>query len=115
MYKTVVYHGKEILGEVDIYPQHQYKEDEGDDVKNRKVFDEIRISYFSEASDRCPPLAVLHTIASNGVSFKMECKSSDNSQLHHLHSSCIRDNKVYINPETELKNKIKRSWRTWKF
>lgn len=94
MYKTVAYLGKEILGEVEIYPQQQGEGGEGEE-KNKKVFDEIRISYFSEASERCPPLAVLHTITASGICFKMESKSSDNIQLHLLHSSCIRENKVY--------------------
>lgn len=88
MYKTVVYEGKENLGEVEIYPQ------QGEEEKNKKVFDEIRISYYTEASERCPPLAVLHTITSSGICFKMESKSSDNTQLHLLHSSCTRENKV---------------------
>lgn len=96
MYKTLVFQGTEILGEVEIYPHQQSEEGE---EKNKEVFDEIRISYFSEASERCPPLAVLHTITSSGICFKMESKSSDNTQLHLLHSSCIRENKVYINPK----------------
>ncbi|XP_044497086.1 RNA polymerase II C-terminal domain phosphatase-like 1 isoform X2 [Mangifera indica] len=92
MYKTVVYEGKENLGEVEIYPQ------QGEQVKNNKVFDEIRISYYTEASERCPPLAVLHTITSGGICFKMESKSSDNTQLHLLHSSCVRENKTAVMP-----------------
>ncbi|GAY34448.1 hypothetical protein CUMW_011540 [Citrus unshiu] len=95
MYKTVAYLGKEILGEVEIYPQQQGEGGEGEE-KNKKVFDEIRISYFSEASERCPPLAVLHTITASGICFKMESKSSDNVQLHLLHSSCIRENKTAV-------------------
>ncbi|KAL9456111.1 hypothetical protein AB3S75_005348 [Citrus x aurantiifolia] len=97
MYKTVAYLGKEILGEVEIYPQQQGEGGEGEE-KNKKVFDEIRISYFSEASERCPPLAVLHTITASGICFKMESKSSDNIQLHLLHSSCIRENKTAVMP-----------------
>ncbi|KAJ0018280.1 hypothetical protein Pint_10632 [Pistacia integerrima] len=92
MYKTAVYEGKEKLGEVEIYPQ------QGEEEKNKKVFDEIRISYYTEASERCPPLAVLHTITSSGICFKMESKSSDNTQLHLLHSSCIRENKTAVMP-----------------
>ncbi|XP_044461081.1 RNA polymerase II C-terminal domain phosphatase-like 1 [Mangifera indica] len=93
MYKTVVYEGKEKLGEVEIFPQQGEEE-----KKNMKVFDEIRISYYTEASERCPPLAVLHTITSSGICFKMESKSSDNIQLHLLHSSCIRENKTAVMP-----------------
>lgn len=98
MYKTVAFLGKEILGEVEIYPQQQQGEGGDGEEKNKKVFDQIRISYFSEASERCPPLAVLHTITASGICFKMESKSSDNTQLHLLHSSCIRENKTAVMP-----------------
>lgn len=119
MYKSVVvYKGEELLGEVEIYPQLQLllqqqqepeqEEDEDDYVeenkkKKKRVIDEIlgnkqiRISHFSQASERCPPLAVLHTITSSGVCFKMESKNSlsPDSPLHLLHSSCFQENKVY--------------------
>lgn len=107
LFKTVVYEGEERLGDVEIYPQEQrrqqYEEEEEEEEMNkkRKIIDEvvmkdIRISHFSQPSERCPPLAVLHTITSCGVCFKMESKSSlsQDSPLHLLHSSCIRDNKV---------------------
>ncbi|KAK4858138.1 hypothetical protein QYF36_011597 [Acer negundo] len=101
MYKTVVYQGKELLGEVEIFPQQQQQQSD-EEEKKVKVFEEIRIDYLSEASERCPPVAVLHTIASSGICFKMESKSSsDNNtttQLHVLHSTCIRDNKTAVMP-----------------
>ena len=87
----LVYKGEELLGEVEVYPE---------ELNNKKIWDElkeIRISHFSQSSERCPPVAVLHTISSNGVCFKMESKSSssqDTSLLFHLHSSCIMENKV---------------------
>lgn len=86
MYKSVVYQGDVVLGEVDIYPE--------DNNKNFNV-KEIRISHFSQSSERCPPLAVLHSVTSCGVCFKMESKTQQQDQLFHLHSLCIRDNKVY--------------------
>lgn len=91
MYQSVVFRGDEILGEVEVYPQHQRA-----DMKILEELKEIRISHFSQPSERCPPLAVLHTISSSGVSFKMESKSSvsRDSQLFHLHSTCVRENKV---------------------
>lgn len=113
MYKSVVYKGEEVLGEVEIYPQLQQEQEQEEDeethnnTKNKKrviyeiVVKEIRISHFSPVSERCPPLGVLHTITpSNGVCFKMEESTSntttiDNlSPLHLLHSSCIQENKV---------------------
>ncbi|XP_058730856.1 RNA polymerase II C-terminal domain phosphatase-like 1 [Vicia villosa] len=90
MYKSVVYQGEVVLGEVDIYPE----------VNNSKNYDvkEIQISHFSQPSERCPPLAVLHTIASCGVCFKMESKTQHQNQLFHLHSLCIRENKTAVMP-----------------
>ena len=90
MYKSVVYQGEVVLGEVDIYPE----------VNNNKNLDlkVIRISHFSQPSERCPPLAVLHTITSCGVCFKMESKTQQQNQLLHLHSLCIRENKTAVMP-----------------
>ncbi|KAJ4850774.1 hypothetical protein Tsubulata_013825 [Turnera subulata] len=114
MYKTTVYKGEELLGEVEIYPQPQREEEEVDGENNYNnnnsnknnnkknmlmiMGKEIRISHFSAASERCPPLAVLHTItASGGVCFKMEAKNdnslSHDTPLHLLHTSCIEENK----------------------
>ncbi|GMP74728.1 hypothetical protein CsSME_00032062 [Camellia sinensis var. sinensis] len=94
MYKSVVYEGDKLLGEVEVYPQNQNQNQD----QNGVVFDkEIRISHFSQPSERCPPLAVLHTITSNGVCFKMESKShSQDSPLYLLHSSCSRENKTAV-------------------
>ncbi|XP_030969184.1 RNA polymerase II C-terminal domain phosphatase-like 1 [Quercus lobata] len=90
MYKAVLYQGEELLGEVEIYPEEKEKIE----VK------EIRISQFSQASERCPPLAVLHTITATGISFKMESKSSlsQDSPLFDLHSSCFKEHKTAIMP-----------------
>ena len=61
MYKAVLCQGEELLGEVEIYPEEKEKIE----VK------EIRKSQFSQASERCPQLAVLHTITATGTkSFK---------------------------------------------
>ncbi|KAL3576129.1 hypothetical protein D5086_021412 [Populus alba] len=106
MYKSVVYKGEELLGEVEIYAQEQQQEEEN---KRKSVIDEIvkgiRISHFSQPSERCPPLAVLHTITSIGVCFKMEestassstkISSQQESPLRLLHSSCIQENKTAV-------------------
>ncbi|XP_068640149.1 RNA polymerase II C-terminal domain phosphatase-like 1 isoform X2 [Aristolochia californica] len=88
MITSVVYQGNSLLGEVDIYPQNP-----NIDMSNK----EIRISHFSPPSERCPPLAVLHTIASFGVCFKMESKlQSEESPLFSLHSACLRENKTAV-------------------
>ncbi|XP_061984320.1 RNA polymerase II C-terminal domain phosphatase-like 1 [Populus nigra] len=109
MYKSVVYKGEELLGEVEIYAQEQQQEEEENKNKRKRVIDEIvkgiRISHFSQASERCPPLAVLHTITSIGVCFKMEestassstkISSQQESPLRLLLSSCIQENKTAV-------------------
>lgn len=99
MFKSAVYRGDELLGEVEVYPPPQRQGGGDEEEKKRKLLmeevlkDRIRISYSSPPSDRCPPLAVLHAITGNGIGFKMETKSKD-TQISLLHSSCIRDNKV---------------------
>ncbi|XP_077241726.1 C-terminal domain phosphatase-like 1 isoform X2 [Tasmannia lanceolata] len=88
MFKSVVYQGNSLLGEVEIYPQNPKI-----DMLNK----EIRISHFSPPSERCPPLAVLHTITSFGVCFKMESKTlSQESPLFGLHTACLRENKTAV-------------------
>ncbi|XP_071724386.1 LOW QUALITY PROTEIN: RNA polymerase II C-terminal domain phosphatase-like 1 [Rutidosis leptorrhynchoides] len=93
MYKTAVYQGEELLGQVVIYPQLLHNN--VDELLKK----DIRITQFSQSSERCPPIAVLHTISSNGICFKLESQSQqqqDNSLLNQLHSSCIRDNKTAV-------------------
>lgn len=89
MFKSMVYEGNSLLGEVEIYPRNQQM----DIIMLNK---EIRISTYSQPSERCPPLAVLHTIAPNGVSFKMEASKSqsEDSLLYTLHYSLLGENKV---------------------
>ncbi|TKY71675.1 RNA polymerase II C-terminal domain phosphatase 1 [Spatholobus suberectus] len=92
MHKSLVYHEEMVLGEAEIYPEEN---------KNMDLKD-IRISHFSQSSERCPPLAVLHTITSCGVCFKMESTTSQTRRqqdaLFQLHSSCIRENKTAVMP-----------------
>lgn len=97
MLKSVVYQGNSLLGEVEIYPNPNYQnQNQIIDLKNNK---DIRITHFSQPSERCPPLAVLHTIAPFGVCFKLESSTkSENSPLFSLHSSCLRENKVLNSP-----------------
>ncbi|XP_021670437.2 RNA polymerase II C-terminal domain phosphatase-like 1 isoform X3 [Hevea brasiliensis] len=105
MYKSAVYKGEELLGEVEIYPQQQQEGEEENHNNKKRVIDEIltgkeiRISHFSQPSERCPPLAVIHTITC-GMCFKMESKNTGSldTPLHLLHSSCIQENKTAIMP-----------------
>ncbi|EPS68977.1 hypothetical protein M569_05791, partial [Genlisea aurea] len=58
---------------------------------------EIRISHYSESSGRCPPLAVLHTITSAGICFKLESPARNlHSPLALMHATCLRDNKAAV-------------------
>lgn len=92
-----MYQGEEVLGDVEVFPV----ENNNNNNNNMTIeVKEIRISHFSQASERCPPLAVLHTITSSGICFKMESKSSQSqdSPLYLLHSSCINQNKTAVIP-----------------
>lgn len=103
MYKSVVYQGEVVVGEVDVYPEENNNNNNKNYNKNFHV-KEIRISHFSQPSERCPPLAVLHTVTSCGVCFKMESKTQQQDGLFQLHSLCIRENKVYSKHNTLNKN-----------
>lgn len=93
MFKSAVYSGNSFLGEAEIYPQ---------DSNPGSWIRELRISHLSPASDRCPPLAVMHTITTVGVRFKLE--SRGDSPLFQLYSTCLRENKTAVVPlgEEEL-------------
>lgn len=90
MFKSVVYKGNEVLGQVEINPQNK--------VVKLNRDDHIRITNFSPPSERCPPLAVLHTITSSGLCFKMESLKSQppDPKLIHLHNCCLKENKVFL-------------------
>nr|XP_043619503.1 RNA polymerase II C-terminal domain phosphatase-like 1 [Erigeron canadensis] len=104
MYKSVVavYDGERLLGDVEVCYNPQYQNSTTNIRENLK--DKIRISYYSTPSERCPPLAVLHTITTSsttsgtGICFKMECcnSSSNKSHLSLLHSTCLRENKTAV-------------------
>lgn len=100
MYKSVVavYDGEKVIGDVEVYFNPHLM-----NLNMReKLKDKIRISYYSTPSERCSPLAVLHTITSptTGVCLKMECSKTinSNSQLNLLHSTCLRENKTAVVP-----------------
>uniref|UniRef100_A0A1D1Y7J3 protein-serine/threonine phosphatase n=1 Tax=Anthurium amnicola TaxID=1678845 RepID=A0A1D1Y7J3_9ARAE len=90
MLKSVIYHGNSPLGEVDIYHQNPNM--------TSAWTREIRISHFSPPSERCPPLAVLYTIASAGPCVRIEsrCLQPDASPLFLLHATCVREKKTAI-------------------
>lgn len=104
MYKSIVYEGDKPLGEVEVYPQNK-------DYYYQNQNKDIRISHFSQPSERCSPLAVLYTISardassSRGLCFKIETKSQS-KELYLLHSSCIGDKKVYSKANMTLIFKV---------
>ncbi|KAG6479199.1 hypothetical protein ZIOFF_062660 [Zingiber officinale] len=97
MVKSAVYYENSFLGEAEIIPQNS---NTGSWIR------EIRISHLSPPSERCLPLAILHTVASGGVCFKMESKLplSNDSPLLSLHASLATENKTAVVPigEAEL-------------
>ncbi|XP_022845674.1 RNA polymerase II C-terminal domain phosphatase-like 1 isoform X3 [Olea europaea var. sylvestris] len=88
---VVVYEGERVLGEVVVYSKQSQ-----DGVVWGERLKEIRISHYSQPSERCPPLAVLHTITSTGIAFKSESLQHQDSLLSVLHATCLRDNKTAV-------------------
>lgn len=93
--RVQVYHEDVRVGEMEIHPPR-----EDDVMKQRAVMEEvkmgIKISSFSQPSKRCTPLAVLTTISSSGLCFKLEASPTPaHEPLSVFHSSCLRDQKVY--------------------
>lgn len=98
-----MYHEDGRFGEMEIHPPPREPDD---DVvrkkKQREVMEQvkigIRVTRFSQPSERCPPLAVLTTVSSCGLCFKLEAPASSTAQepLTLLHSSCLTDNKVLL-------------------
>ncbi|XP_010529412.1 PREDICTED: RNA polymerase II C-terminal domain phosphatase-like 1 isoform X2 [Tarenaya hassleriana] len=102
-----VYHCERRIGEMEINPPRESgQEDETKKMKKREIMEDlkkgIRISHFSQPSERCPPLAVLHAVSTSGLCFKLEAtfKSKSSSSAHDpvrlFHSSCLRDNKTAV-------------------
>ncbi|KAK4386620.1 RNA polymerase II C-terminal domain phosphatase-like 1 [Sesamum angolense] len=101
---VLVYEGERLLGEVEL--QHQGGGVWGEEIK------EIRISHYSPPSERCPPLAVLHTINSTGICFKLESTAKNvDSPLSLLHATCLRDNKIR---DTSVLVRLRPAWEDLK-
>ena len=87
-FRIRLHNGDICIGDVTIYPQRN--------LLPFKAGEDLRISSFSTASDRCAPLVVLHTIASEGVSFKLEPLENYNglNEFALIHSACLKELKV---------------------
>lgn len=95
-FNSTIYHGDTRLGEVNICPQYE------DSNLLNAVKEVIKISHLSPPSERCPPLAVLHTITSSPVFIKVEFNEqqpqSEQSPLKQLYNTCLKEAKTSIIP-----------------
>lgn len=61
---------------------------------------DLRVSSFSPASDRCYPLVVLRTIATEGVLFKLQpaelSHPAESRELEMMHSLCLKEFKTAV-------------------
>ncbi|KAG2238208.1 hypothetical protein Bca52824_092519 [Brassica carinata] len=98
--RVQVYHEDVRVGEMEIHPPPRDPDD--DVLKKKKVMEEvkkmgIKISRFSQPSNRCTPLSVLTTISSSGPCFKLEASATPaHDPLSVFHSSCLRDKKTAV-------------------
>ncbi|KAJ7961255.1 RNA polymerase II C-terminal domain phosphatase-like [Quillaja saponaria] len=88
-FKSVVYHGDVLLGELDVIPvtDHNFQ------FPNS----EIRVHHLSPHSERCPPITILQTISSFSVRCKLE-SSAPVAQTHliNLHACCFFESKTAV-------------------
>ncbi|XBI35146.1 hypothetical protein VPH35_120873 [Triticum aestivum] len=96
-----LFDGGVYLGDVDVLlpPGTESASSSCMDLGQPAVFprNEIRISRRSPASEKCPPLAVLHVISAYSLRCKFEAKAADlhpTSLLHRLHDSCWKKGMV---------------------
>uniref|UniRef100_A0A0D9W7F4 protein-serine/threonine phosphatase n=1 Tax=Leersia perrieri TaxID=77586 RepID=A0A0D9W7F4_9ORYZ len=95
MTNSMVFFGNTFLGHVELWPKG------GTDLAVAAWAQEIRVDRLSPPSERCPPLAVLHAVASGGRCFVMESRSTatgdeSSRQLVDLHAACLRDGKTAV-------------------
>ncbi|XP_062226562.1 RNA polymerase II C-terminal domain phosphatase-like 2 isoform X4 [Phragmites australis] len=87
-----MFHGDVFLGEVEVFPMKQGPEGGLPFPSN-----EIRISHLSPASERCPPLAILQTIAPFSVRCKLKAKPiPPQPGLQRLYFTCFNEYKSVV-------------------
>ncbi|RCV28211.1 hypothetical protein SEVIR_5G392800v4 [Setaria viridis] len=87
-----MFHGEVFLGEMEVFPMKQ-----GGDGGFPFPSNEIRVSHFSPVSERCPPLAILQTIAPFSVRCKLQSKlMPPNPSLHRLYLTCFSEYKSAV-------------------
>jgi RNA polymerase II C-terminal domain phosphatase-like 1/2 len=96
MFKSMVYYGNTSIGEVEVSPKGEASAGLAVAAWAR----EIRVDRLSPPSERCPPLAVMHTVAVGARCLVMESRPLATTDVAPLplvamHAACLRDNKVY--------------------
>lgn len=96
MFTSMVYYVNTSIGEVEVWP----KGEASAGLTMAAWAREIRVERISPPSERCPPLAVMHTVAVAARCLVMESRppvAADVASLPlvDMHAACLRDNKVY--------------------
>ncbi|CAO1944359.1 unnamed protein product [Urochloa humidicola] len=87
-----MFHGEVFLGEMEVFPMKQGGEGGFPFPSN-----EIRVSHFSPPSERCPPLAILQTIAPFSVRCKLQTKLMPPlPSLERMYLSCFSEFKSAV-------------------
>uniref|UniRef100_A0A0D9V7Z2 protein-serine/threonine phosphatase n=1 Tax=Leersia perrieri TaxID=77586 RepID=A0A0D9V7Z2_9ORYZ len=87
-----MFHGDVFLGEAEVFPMKQ-----GGEGSLPFPSNEIRISHLSPSSERCPPLAILQTIAPFSVRCKLQAKlMPPHPSLHRLYLTCFNEYKSAV-------------------
>jgi RNA polymerase II C-terminal domain phosphatase-like 1/2 len=95
MFKSMVYYVNTSIGEVEVWP----KGEASAGLTMAAWAREIRVERISPPSERCPPLAVMHTVAVAARCLVMESRPPVVADvvppLVVMHTACLRENKVY--------------------
>jgi len=99
MFKSMVYYGNTSIGEVEVWPKGEASAGLAVAAWAR----EIRVDRLSPPSERCPPLAVMHTVAVDARCLVMESRPPAGTDVAPLplvamHAACLRDNKTAVVP-----------------
>ncbi|KAL6614139.1 hypothetical protein ACP70R_036409 [Stipagrostis hirtigluma subsp. patula] len=87
-----MFHGEVFLGDAEVFPMKQ-----GGEGSLPFPSNEIRISHLSPPSERCPPLAILQTIAPFSVRCKLQAKMvPPHPALHRLYLTCFNEFKSAV-------------------
>ncbi|PWZ20820.1 RNA polymerase II C-terminal domain phosphatase-like 1 [Zea mays] len=97
MFKSMVYFVNISIGEVEVWPKGQASAGLAVAAWAR----DIRVDRLSPPSERCPPLAVMHTVAVAARCLVMESRppvAADVASLPlvDMHAACLRDNKTAV-------------------